>query len=230
MKVHTLDSNKEILSYSGIHLGGITTLQLGSDGQTLVTGGEDGTCRVWMCESPVMAAALSDDNASDGNYHILGHYRSSQNDHNSTTVDNLGSGGSGGSEKNNAINNNSNFNNEYASIDPSVIAQQPLVCIHVLCGHESPVTALSYSQEMDMLLSGSQTGTLCLHTVRNGRCAHTIPNLRGHSIDVVLLTTPGYLVAHSWSSMSLDLFWLNGQPLHRERVSARCVPPAAEAQ
>ena len=48
MKVHALkDSLVEVVNKSGGHSGQITCLALGSDQQTLITGGEDGTCRVW---------------------------------------------------------------------------------------------------------------------------------------------------------------------------------------
>jgi WD40 repeat protein len=48
MKVHALkDSLVEVMCKSGGHNGQITCLALGSDQHILLTGGEDGTCRVW---------------------------------------------------------------------------------------------------------------------------------------------------------------------------------------
>lgn len=48
MKIHSLkDSLNEVMSTSGGHTGQITCLALGRHQDTLVTGGQDGTCRVW---------------------------------------------------------------------------------------------------------------------------------------------------------------------------------------
>ena len=102
-------------------------------------------------------------------------------------------------------------------------ADPALVCINVLCGHDTPVCALSYSHNHDLLLSGSQSGLLCLHTVRKGRFIRTIRSLHGVSANVVLLTSPGYLVAHSWMDLSLHLFWLNGQQLGNVKSEDRWV-------
>jgi hypothetical protein len=68
LKVHSLDhgSSREIASSHGGHIGKITSVQLGyQGGHTLVTGGEDGTCRVWVLESPSLASAFSNQYSDD---------------------------------------------------------------------------------------------------------------------------------------------------------------------
>jgi len=101
-------------------------------------------------------------------------------------------------------------------------AENPsLRCVQALWGHQSPVTCLSYSSELDLVLSGSVSGLLCLHTVRKGRFVRSIDSMKGLSINIVLATLPGYLVAHSAAEMQLRLFWLNGQELSRARVASR---------
>eukprot|EP01041_Mallomonas_annulata_P003576 gene3576-7109_t len=169
VKVHALDSLKELASVSGGHLGPITCLQLGADSHTLITGGADGTCRVWVLEDASIASAMSEES--------------------SLPIDD--------------------------DSDPT------LVCVHILCGHDSPVRAISYSHDHDLLLSGSQSGTLCVHTIRKGNCIRTISDLEGITADVLLLTSPGYLVVHSWTDLSLHLFWLNGQHKLRIEVPVR---------
>jgi len=164
VKVHALDSMKELSSVTGGHMGQITCLQLGADNHTFVTGGFDGTCRVWVLEDLSIASALS----------------------------------------------------EEANVPLQDDVDSTLIRVHVLCGHDSPVTCLSYSHDHDLLLSGSKSGMLCLHTIRKGRCIRTVTDLKGKSIDVILLTASGYFIVHSWSDMSLHLFWLNGQ--HRTSV------------
>lgn len=61
LKVHALDSLKELSNLNGSHFGDITCLAMGTDGRTLITGSTDGTCKVWVIDSPAIATALLDD-------------------------------------------------------------------------------------------------------------------------------------------------------------------------
>lgn len=97
----------------------------------------------------------------------------------------------------------------------------PLVCVHVLSGHQSPLTAISYSTDLDVVFSGSQSGLLCLHTARRGQFVRSLRLMADApggptAVDLVLATSPGYLLAHSWENQNLHLFWINGQ--HRATV------------
>ena len=100
----------------------------------------------------------------------------------------------------------------------------PLVCVHVLNGHLSPITALSFSSELDLVFSGSQSGLLCLHTVKKGTFIRSITHMVGKSVNVVLVTEPGYLVAHSWKRKEIRVYWVNGQHRATVRVSTTYVP------
>ena len=140
----------------------LCSVELGSQGlPTIVTGGADGTCRVWVLENASLASAFSKDlGGADGD-----------------------------------------------SIDPV------LACLHVLWGHHSPITAISYATDLDILFSASESGLLCVHTVSKGHFVHSITHTEGASVDVVLASSQGYLVAHSWTDLQLHLFWMNGQHL-----------------
>lgn len=96
-----------------------------------------------------------------------------------------------------------------------------LVCVHVLCGHQSPVTAISYSTDLDIVLSGSQSGLICLHSVRKGKFMRSISNALGSPVDLVLATSPGYLISHSWTDQSMHVFWINGQYRASVRTTTR---------
>mmetsp|Transcript_9168 Transcript_9168/g.20219 ORF Transcript_9168/g.20219 Transcript_9168/m.20219 type:complete len:135 (+) Transcript_9168:535-939(+) len=37
--------------------------------------------------------------------------------------------------------------------------------------------------------------------------------MEGASVDLVVASSPGYLVAHSWTDLRMHVFWLNGQHL-----------------
>ena len=168
LKVHSLDSLKEIASSTGGHNGAITCVQLSQEQfPTLVTGGNDGTIRVWVVECPSLATALSRDISNEG--------ESSSNE----TV---------------------------------------LAVVHVLWGHNSSITALSYNIDLDIVFSGSEFGKLCIHTVSKGQFVRSMDDMLGAPVDVVLATTPGYLVAHSFKDLSIHLFWINGQ--HRTATYA----------
>jgi WD40 repeat protein len=60
LKVHSLDSVREISSLNGGHIGQISCLTQGNNHQLIVTGGVDCTCRVWVLENSAMALSLSD--------------------------------------------------------------------------------------------------------------------------------------------------------------------------
>lgn len=43
-----------------------------------------------------------------------------------------------------------------------------LSLVHVLWGHSSPITCVALNSDLDVVVSGSVNGTLCLHTIRRG--------------------------------------------------------------
>ena len=45
---------------------------------------------------------------------------------------------------------------------------QVLTCCHVLVGHESPITCVALSSELDIAVSGSIGGKICIHKLRTG--------------------------------------------------------------
>jgi WD40 repeat protein len=90
---------------------------------------------------------------------------------------------------------------------------ESLRCLHVLHGHRSPITALSYSPDIDLLLSGSADGLLCLHSVRKGAYIRSIPHILGCSADVLQLSPNGYMAAYSNTDTNLHVFWVNGSHL-----------------
>lgn len=173
LKVHSLDSLKEIASSTGGHNGSITCVQLSQEQfPTLVTGGNDGTIRVWVVECPSLAAALA---------------------------------------------------REVSNESEAASAETVLAVVHVLWGHNSSITALSYNIDLDIVFSGSEFGKLCIHTVSKGQFIRSMDDMVGAPIDVVLATTPGYLVAHSFKDLSIHLFWINGQ--HRAATYAAVKTP-----
>lgn len=60
IKVHTLDTMQLQCSLYGCHRGRINCLEVGGEGETLVTGGDDCTCRIWIIDHDTLALAITD--------------------------------------------------------------------------------------------------------------------------------------------------------------------------
>lgn len=165
LKLHAMDTLREIESVNGGHVGEITCMALGSDRQLLVTGGKDCTCRMWVVENTTMASFVSD-----------------------------------------AI---------WGSASPpfGVEPNEALVPIHILWGHNSPITAVCYSSHHDLVLSGGLNGIMCLHSARKGKFIRSIHLLQEKQISLLGISELGYLVAYSASDCSLNIIWINGDPL-----------------
>jgi hypothetical protein len=131
VKAHSNDAWRLVASETGGHQGTIRCLAMGRDGGLLITGGQDGTARVWVVDHPDMAVALSD-----------GYVQTAL-------------GGSNG--------------------------DQLLCCCHVLWGHDTPVVCVGLDSDLDVVVSGSQSGLVCIHTIRRGEFirSHRPPSLDG---------------------------------------------------
>jgi WD40 repeat protein len=190
-KIHAIDTLREIGSISNGHVGSITCVHQGYQGSsTIITGGVDGTCRVWICEKPLLAASLTKENFfSDAETGLI-----IENNTSSVQSTNAASASAAAT---------SNLNENASSI----------VCINVLYGHKSSIRTINYSYDLDLLLSGSSTGLICMHALRSGKYIRSITHMEGTPVDLVVATSPGYLIAHSWSSLQVSLFWVNGEHL-----------------
>ena len=191
MKVHSIDSLKLLSSSTGGHVGAITCLRQGRDpaiGAIIITGGEDGTCRVWTETAISKAAGGSQIDDDDDLAYI-------------TSLSEMG-------RKNKVPNE--------------------MCCVRTLWGHTSAVQCLTYEADLDLALSASKTGLLCIHVVRKGYFIRSIHYLEGRNVTNVLATRAGYLVACTadraneaspWK-YEVHLFWLNGQHLKSVRTTA----------
>ncbi len=188
LKIHGVESLKEVASTSNGHLGAITCVQLGyQGGHTVITGGADGTCRVWILEKPSLAAAFTPES-------YYGEYSMTETEA-----------------------------QQQASEATISAPASPLTCVHILSGHQHPVRSISYSTDLDAVLSGSVSGLLCLHSVRKGSYIRSITHMLGTSADLVLASAPGYLVSHSWSDLRMHLYWINGQHLASVQLTDKSV-------
>ena len=153
IKAHSIDGLRILASDNGGHAGPIRCLALDDgDGAFLVTGGQDGTVRIWVVDYPDLSMALVD-----------GYIQTA-----------LGGG----------FSDNGNNNDV-------------LRCCHCLWGHVTPVVRVAVDSNIDVVLSGSDMGRVCIHTLRRGEFIRSfsppaLSSLSGKS-------TPGKDQNHSYS-------------------------------
>lgn len=56
-----------------------------------------------------------------------------------------------------------------SSTTSSTTTSKILQLVHVCFGHQAPITCISVSSDLDVVVSGSQDGTICVHSLRRGR-------------------------------------------------------------
>jgi WD40 repeat protein len=76
--------------------------------------------------------------------------------------------------------------------------EQILACCHVLWGHVAPVTCLAISSDLDVVVSGSLNGELCVHSIRRGKFVRSMkpPMEEPVAARKLVLDSSGTLVAH----------------------------------
>jgi WD40 repeat protein len=236
MKAHGLDAFREIATSPGGHIGGINCLDMDDEEKSLVvTGGDDCTCRVWVLENPALVSSLTID--QEMHSHIM------------NTAADPSSSSSPSSPAPTTVTTSTSTTTALSANSISTLENKfgnpgSLKCIHVLWGHTSPVTALCYSNYHDLILSGSESGLLCVHTARKGEYIRSVYALMapedqpsadlktfcqgdGCPIDEVKISTSGYLFAYCAANLSLSVFWINGQFLQKVTLatrSASCLP------
>lgn len=164
MKVHSLAGYRLLGGDTGGHRGPVRCVAIGEDGGLLLSGGQDGTCRVWIMDHPDLAVALSD-----------GYVQTA-----------LGS---------------------------TTDSDQLLSCCRVLWGHETPISCVDLSSDLDLAISGSLGGLICVHTLRLGEYIRSFrpPGFldRATGVSKLALHKYGKLLVHM-EDCSLHSYTVNG--------------------
>ena len=167
IKIYSLSGYKLLCGDNGGHRGPIRCLAIGEDGGLMVSGGADGTCRIWAVDHPDMGVALSD-----------GFIQTA-----------LGS-----------------TNDE----------DQLLSCCRVLWGHDSAISCVNISSDLDLIASGSLGGIVCVHTLRLGEYVRSFrpPPMsnRPSAVSKVGFHKFGKLVVHM-HDYGLHTYTINGERL-----------------
>ena len=97
---------------------------------------------------------------------------------------------------------------------------------HVLYGHDDEVTCVAASVDLDLIVSGSKDGSVIIHTCRKGHYVRSLYPPDGSGLRWVGISSAGFVVAYSYTNLSLHLYSINGD--HRcsidtgERLYAFC--------
>jgi WD40 repeat protein len=98
------------------------------------------------------------------------------------------------------------------ALGQSTDSDQILSCCHVLWGHDTPITCLDLSSDLDIAVSGSVGGRVCVHTIRSGeyvRSIHPLPNNKDTSVEKLALDSHGRMVVHMGDG-GLFIYTVNG--------------------
>jgi len=98
--------------------------------------------------------------------------------------------------------------------------------VQVLYGHDKSVSCVAISIDLDMAVSGSQDGTINVHTIKDGQYMRTLrpshdPGV--YTVEHLTISYQGHVVftGHTPSRHSLHVFTLNGRFLASCIVSHR---------
>jgi WD40 repeat protein len=113
------------------------------------------------------------------------------------------------------------------ALGPPSDGEHLLRCCHVLWGHDSPITSLALNSDLDAVVSGSQTGRICIHSVHRGEFirSFTPPVLTKSAngtiaVGSIALGNSGLLVVHC-EDHSLHTFTLNAVRLASRRTGEK---------
>ena len=114
---------------------------------------------------------------------------------------------------------------------------------HTLLGHVTPLCCVAICTKLDIVVSGSQDGSICIHNIRSGKFVRSLhvdaatEEVRescagnGIPVDKLAIHTDGTFVAHLRDG-SLHVISVNGQELCStktgERLNAILVCPRSE--
>ena len=93
------------------------------------------------------------------------------------------------------------------ALGQSTDGDQVISCCHVLWGHQTAVTCVDLSSDLDIVVSGSLGGRICVHTLRRGEFVRSITP-SPHPVDKVALDNHGRIVVHT--AERLYLYTING--------------------
>ncbi|KAL0021859.1 hypothetical protein WJX77_009077 [Trebouxia sp. C0004] len=83
---------------------------------------------------------------------------------------------------------------------------------HVLYGHSDAVACLAVCTDLDLVISASADGSVLFHTLLEGRyvrCLHLPCNAPPKLLAIA--PGPGILLAHSWQSLAIHAYTINGR-------------------
>jgi WD40 repeat protein len=152
----------------------ITSVAVGEDQATVLTGSDDCTCTVWIVRDQAAAAAAAAAKAGAAAAGAAG-----GGDGGSGAAGGGAAGGGEDARSLNWINSSAEYNGGGAG------GGGRLELVHRLYGHSRPVVALAISTVLDVAVSCASDGSMHVYTVRKGGFVRSIEHLQ-HSKGVLL--------------------------------------------
>ncbi|CAG0920537.1 unnamed protein product [Notodromas monacha] len=93
-------------------------------------------------------------------------------------------------------------------------------------GHDAPVTCVSLCAELDMAMSGSEDGTVNIHSIQDGcfmlsLIPPTYANMCGPEVSLLAMSSMGYIAVYfeekTGTNRHLDIYSVNGKHLFAHR-------------
>mmetsp|Transcript_180 Transcript_180/g.200 ORF Transcript_180/g.200 Transcript_180/m.200 type:complete len:364 (+) Transcript_180:3-1094(+) len=236
IKVHYIESGRiytsskygsNSLGYTS-HRGQINCMSVGSDGYTLVTGGGDGTVRVWLVDRDGVVTTLAEEALQPENQESLADTLASkirETAADRTSINSVSSSRSSSSLSSSSLSSRnlsstprshrvkvSNDSSGSGSASTSLFGEGSIRCAKVLYGCESPVISVNLNCLLDVIVAGCENGSICLYTVKTGKLIwqHHANSDSGGINCVNLDPISGDVIAHSWAKKTLQIFTING--------------------
>lgn len=87
--------------------------------------------------------------------------------------------------------------------------------IHVLRGHQREILCCCVSSDLGIVVSGSHSSDVLVHSVRRGRLVRRLAGVEAHAICI---SSEGVIMTWNKSQNSLNTFTLNGVPIASVRL------------
>uniref|UniRef100_A0A7S2PGR8 BEACH domain-containing protein n=1 Tax=Skeletonema marinoi TaxID=267567 RepID=A0A7S2PGR8_9STRA len=120
-----------------------------------------------------------------------------------------------------------------------------ITCAHVLFGHVSPITCVAICSKLDVVISGSKDGSICIHNIRSGKFVRSLhvdavakevkdscARSNGITPQKLVIHMDGSFIAY-FSDGSLMVITINGQCICKadvgEKINAMLICHESEA-
>ncbi|KAF0852430.1 conserved mitochondrial BEACH domain-containing protein [Andalucia godoyi] len=191
----------------------VTCLSVSRDSRTLVTGSRDTTVMVWdIFPTATSSNSTSSSSQSLSNASIAANSGMATPAASTSTMGAVSLAGVTSQSLIASSYNHSKHTYGYG-VSSLPISQFPR---HVLFGHDMEVTCVAVNEELDLVVSGSEDGSLMLHSLIKGRYIRSLYHPNRCAVDLLAVSRNGDIVFYSKLDFCMFAYSINGQLLKAE--------------